>query len=101
MDVVNIVDLISNLGFPIGCVIGLGFYIRDQSKTASEAFAAREKQLLATITKHEALIKSMNDTNAGYLATLNALTMRIEDTQQDVEKIKDILNTSQIQREGE
>ena len=101
MDVVNIVDLISNIGFPIVCVLGLGWYIKDQGKSVAEAAASREKQLLSTIAKQEALIKAMNDTNAGYLATLNALTIRIEDTQNDVEKIKDILNVNQIQKEGE
>lgn len=101
MDVVNIVDLISNIGFPIVCVLGLGLYIKDQGKAVAEAAAAREKQLLSTIAKQEVLIKAMNETNAGYLATLNALTIRIEDTQEDVERIKDILNVNQAQKEGE
>lgn len=96
----EIIDIISNLGFPVACVIGLGWYIKDQAKRMEVATAAREKQYIDVINKQEKLILKMNDTNSEYVETLKGLTVHVEDIKNDVDAIKDVINMNK-QKEGE
>ena len=96
----DIIDIISNLGFPVACVIGLGWYIKDQAKRMEAATAAREKQYIDVINKQEKLILKMNDTNSEYVETLKGLTVHVEDIKNDVDAIKDVINMK-TQKEGE
>ena len=47
----DITQLISNLGFPIACVIGLGYYVYQAQKTQAEENAKREERLYQIIDK--------------------------------------------------
>lgn len=49
----EITSLIANLGFPISCVIGLGWYIKDNTKQYREEMAKREGQLREEMFKRE------------------------------------------------
>ena len=51
----DIVDLISNLGFPITCVIGLGYYVRELTNQHREEV----KELSKAIDNNTLIITKM------------------------------------------
>lgn len=51
----DIVDLISNLGFPIACVIGLGYYVRELTNQHREEV----KELSKAIDNNTLIITKM------------------------------------------
>ena len=96
MENINIIsELISNLGFPIACVIGLGYFVQyiwkqytEQMKTnmaqLQERCLAREEKLYEQLTLSEEVNKKAIETLATY-------SVDIEDIKSTVDDIKESL----------
>jgi hypothetical protein len=64
----ELVDLISNYGFPIVCVIGLAWYVREQQKLFSDELAKQReehkeevKELTNTISNNTLVVQKLVD----------------------------------------
>ena len=57
-----IIQLISNLGFPIACVIACGYYIMQMTKQAREDTKAREERLYSQLDKFSTSLNNFNTT---------------------------------------
>lgn len=83
--------LIQNVGFPIACVVGLGFYInnkdkldREERKIDKEADRAREDKILETNAKLLATNEQLAD---AFQVTATELRADINRTENKVDKI--------------
>ncbi|GCD11774.1 hypothetical protein [Clostridium tagluense] len=56
----DIESLISTLGFPISCVVALGYYINNFSKIAREDGNLREKSLMEAGNTREKILMEVN-----------------------------------------
>lgn len=90
----DIVQIISTLGFPIACVIALGWFVKTTFDKISTANTNREARLFETIGKQEEVLRQLSDTNAKFLDTLGDISKQLNETREDVEDIKNILNIS-------
>lgn len=64
----DITSLISNVGFPIACVIGMAYYIREQQKLFKEELASQRaehkeevKELTNTIGNNTLVVQKLVD----------------------------------------
>lgn len=57
-----IIQLISNLGFPIACVIACGYYIMQMNKQSREDTKAREERLYSQLDKFSTSLDNFNTT---------------------------------------
>ena len=64
----DIVDVISNLGFPIACVVALGLYVREQQKLFSDELSKQReehkeevKELTNTISNNTLVVQKLVD----------------------------------------
>lgn len=99
MDVGTITSLITTLGFPIVCVIGLGWFIykiyTDQQK-ASEAnmekvqarCKEREEKLYHELAENRAINEKAIDTIAHYVEKLDVIQNDIHEIKTDITIIK-------------
>lgn len=90
MDVGAITALVSNLGFPIVCVIGLGWFLyqvfqktttqnETNMKAVQERCAAREERLYQQIDKFGESLNSFNATLIRIDARLEAVEEHLKD----------------------
>lgn len=52
----DIITIISNIGFPISCAIGMGWYFMNQSKYEREENSRREERLFNIIESNAKVI---------------------------------------------
>ena len=83
MTLAVIMELITTIGFPIACVIALGWFIWHIYKQS----VTREEKLLAEITENRLINTKFAEIIAGYDVTLSEI-------KNDVKDIKDTLNIS-------
>lgn len=88
MDVNIIEHLITALGFPIVCVIGLGFFIWHIWKQMSTQNEKREEKLYNVIFEAQAQNQKLNETNAKFAEILNSYSNDIAEIKTDVIEIK-------------
>lgn len=81
MDVAAFTQLIGTLGFPIACVIALGFFVWKIYKRSE----AREDTLMIEIGK-------MREINAQAIETIAHYSEKLDTIQEDVKEIKADLN---------
>lgn len=81
MDVSAFTQLIGTLGFPIACVIALGFFVWKIYKRSE----AREDTLMIEIGK-------MREINAQAIETIAHYSEKLDTIQEDVKEIKADLN---------
>ena len=67
----DIVNLITNLGFPIVCVIGCAYFINYIIKAEREENQLREQKYIDTINKFSIVLEKVND-------NLSAINKRLE-----------------------
>lgn len=81
-------QLITNLGFPIACVIALGAYVNNTTKLTREDSKAREKDLLDTNKEFAVALNKASDaiTESGKLQT--ALFERMHTVECKVDAVK-------------
>lgn len=95
MDLTVMVDLISNMGFPIACVIALGYFVYTifqkvmvDSKANMEAVQARckerEEKLYEMLTESRVVNEKAIETIAHYAEKLDVIQQDISVIKQDV-----------------
>ena len=67
----DIINLITNLGFPIVCVIGCAYFINYIIKAEREENQRREEKYIETINKFSVVLEKVND-------NLSAINKRLE-----------------------
>lgn len=82
MDIAAIVELITNLGFPIACVIALGAFVLKIYKKSEE----REDKLMFEIEENRKI-------NADAIATIGKYAGSIDEIKHDISEIKSDINT--------
>lgn len=56
------IEAVSNLGFPIACVLGLGFFVYKVWETNNRQSQERENKLYDQMDKFSTTMKNFNDT---------------------------------------
>ena len=82
MELGVIVELIATLGFPIVCVLALGFFVW----TIYKQSVVREEKLMDEISENRAINQKFAEIIGRYEITLNEI-------QTDIKDIKDVLHT--------
>ena len=67
----DIINLITNLGFPIVCVIGCAYFINYIIKAERDENQRREEKYIETINKFSVVLEKVND-------NLSAINKRLE-----------------------
>lgn len=92
MDVGAITGLISNLGFPIACVIGLGWFLYQVfQKTTDENAKNMEKVQQRCKEREEKLyeeIKENREVNSKAIETIARYAEKLDTIQNDINEIK-------------
>jgi len=57
MDITVVTQIISNVGFPIACVVGMACYIKEQQKTHKEEV----KELSSAVTNNTLVLQKLVD----------------------------------------
>jgi hypothetical protein len=81
MDVATIVELITNLGFPMACVIAMGAFILKIYKKSED----REDKLMFEIEENRKI-------NADAIATIGKYASSIDEIKHDISEIKTDIN---------
>ena len=87
----TLVELISSVGFPIVCVIGLGYFIYLVWQKMSSQNEKREEKLYEIITTAQANNEKLVEANKGFVAVLETYKKDVTDIKHDIEDIKDII----------
>lgn len=77
MDITAITEIISSVGFPIACVIALGYFVYQIYKQSE----AREAKLMEEI-------KNNREINAKAIDTIAHYAEKLETIQEDIKEIK-------------
>lgn len=85
MDLAVIVELISTIGFPIVCVLALGFFVW----TIYKQSVTREEKLMQEITENRMVNEKAIETIAKYAERLTHIEENITEIKNDVVLIKD------------
>lgn len=88
METATIVELISTLGFPIVCVLALGFFVWHIYKQS----VVREEKLMSEITENRLVNEKAIDTIAKYAERLTHIEDSINHIESDVVSIKEKMN---------
>ncbi len=80
MNVNNIITLITNVGFPIVCVLGMGYFIWQLYKQSIE----RENKLTEQIVESREINSKAIDTIAHYAEKLETIQQDVKDIKKDV-----------------
>lgn len=83
------VTLITQVGFPIACVIALGIFIRTVYDTMVEKSGEREDRLYKVIAEAQAQNQQLSAINAEFAEVLRAYKTDLEVIREDVSEIKD------------
>ena len=89
MEIGAIQTLISTLGFPVVCVLFLGWFIYKIWMNQQDNNKSREEKLYEFIGKAQAVNEDLTKTNSEFLAVLNSYKEDIEDIKSDVSDIKE------------
>ena len=83
------VEIISTVGFPIACVIAMGFFIKGVYDMMVTKSADREEKLYQVITDAQALNCKLSENNEQFAEVLRAYKADLEVIRADVSDIKD------------
>ena len=89
MDVNTIQTLITTLGFPIVCVIALGWFIYKAFEKITAQSEKREEKLYTVIAQAQETNERLSNTNAEFVSVLNTYKSDLEDIKADVSEIKE------------
>ena len=89
MDVNTIQTLITSLGFPIVCVIALGWFIYKAFEKFTSQAENREEKLYTVIAQAQETNERLSKTNTEFVAVLNTYKSDLEDIKADVTEIKE------------
>jgi hypothetical protein len=88
METGTLVELISTLGFPIVCVVALGYFVWHIYKQS----VVREEKLMSEITENRIVNEKAIETIALYAERLTHIEDNVNEIKNDVTHIKDKLN---------
>lgn len=80
MNINDIITLITNVGFPVVCVLGMGYFIWQLYKQSVE----RENKLTEQITESRMINAKAIDTIAHYAEKLDTIQQDVKDIKKDV-----------------
>ena len=89
MDVNTIQTLVTSLGFPIVCVMALGWFIYKAFEKFTAQSEKREEKLYTVITQAQETNERLSNTNAEFVSVLNTYKSDLEDIKADVSEIKE------------
>jgi predicted negative regulator of RcsB-dependent stress response len=92
MDLNMIQTAISTLGFPIICVIAMGWFIWKLWNKTQEQNEVRESKLYEVLGKAQEQNERLAQTNSEFVSVLNAYKSDLETIKSDVQDIKTQLN---------
>ena len=92
MDVSNITQLITSLGFPIVCVIAMAYAMWKVYTRSEDRNEQREDKLYKVISDAQVQNKELSDTNARFVGMLETYKSDLEEIKQDVTDIKSTLS---------
>lgn len=86
MDVGAIENLINVVGFPIFCVLALGFFIYKSYEKITERNQEREERLYSMIEANHQEMERLEQTNSEFVNVLHAFKTDLEDIKTAVTK---------------
>lgn len=86
MDISGVTGLISSVGFPIFCVLALGYFVWKAFNMVMENNKERESKLYDTITDVRAQLKASAETNASFVKVLEAMSEDIDEIKHKIDK---------------
>ena len=89
MDINTIETLITSLGFPIACVVALGWFIYKAFEKFTAQAEKREEKLYAVIAQAQETNERLTQTNAEFVSVLNTYKSDLDDIKADVSEIKE------------
>lgn len=92
MDLNIIQQVITTLGFPIFCVIAMGWFISKLWNKSQEQNEKREEKLYEVIDKAQTQNEQLSKTNAEFVKVLDDYKLDLETIKTDVADIKQQLN---------
>lgn len=92
MDVNTWQNLITSVGFPIVCVLALGWFIYKAFEKFTDASAKREEKLYSIIADAQATNEKLLETNAEFVSVLDTYKTDLVKIKEDVSVIKDYFN---------
>jgi hypothetical protein len=91
MDINTIQQLITNVGFPIVCVLGLAWFVYTAFTKIMTQSTAREEKLYSIVSDAQETNKTLLKTNSEFVEVLNAYKTDLEAIKSDVTEIKENL----------
>ena len=82
----DIANLITNLGFPIVCVIGCAYFINYIIKAERDENQKREEKYIETINKFSVVLEKVNDNLSAINKRLEYFENKLDEVCCDVEK---------------
>ena len=82
----DIINLITNLGFPIVCVIGCAYFINYIIKAERDENQKREEKYIETINKFSVVLEKVNDNLSAINKRLEYFENKLDDVCCDLEK---------------
>ena len=92
MDLSVIQTLITTLGFPIVCVLAMGWFISKTWNQSQEQNKQREDKLYEVVSKAQAQNERLSITNSEFVSVLTDYKTDLETIKNDVKEIKTQFN---------
>ena len=84
-------QLIGTVGFPIACVIAMGWFIHNVYNLMVEKWGSREEKLYEVITTAQENNEKLAESNREFVRVLETYRTDITEIKHDIEDIKDII----------
>lgn len=91
MDISTVEGLITSIGFPIFCVLALGFFIYKSYEQIEKRNEGREEKLYTMLANSQSAIDNAIETNAKFVAQLESMQNNVNRISDDVDDIKEYL----------
>lgn len=91
MEMSTMEQIITNVGFPIFCVIALGFFIYNSYNRIAEENKTREEKLYTMLGKSQEQLDRLEDINEKFVEVLNGFKHDQEEMKHDIEDIKETM----------
>lgn len=89
MDINTFQAFVSGFGFPITCVVFLGWFIFKIWMNQQKTNEIREDKLYESLSKAQVINQELTKTNAEFVSVLNAYKVDLEEIKSDVIEIKE------------
>ena len=83
------VEVLQSVGFPIFCVLALGYFVYSSYQKMITDTKEREDKLYAMLTSAQATISSAVENNVKLAAQIEIMQKNVEKLAEDIEDIKD------------